>query len=174
MNLVSQYVLRVGAYMIFSLLLEGITPSGGSKKIVKLMIGLIFMYVLIQPVFDWISLKMPLSQLTTVEIEWDETERYKEVDYESQAWNMVGNGYEQVLREQGLPKELKEEYRLEEVKVEDVVEITLSRGGQIGGFEDRSLHLGQIGNSWKEEEQIINSLSDYWGIPAERLEMKLR
>ena len=110
------------------------------------------MYVLIQPVFDWISLKMQLSQLTTVEIELDKTERYKEVDYESQAWNMVGNGYEQVLKEQGLPKELKEEYRLEDVKVEDLVEITLSRGGQIGGSKievciwDRSAIAGKRKN----------------------------
>ena len=36
MNLISQYVLRVAAYVIFSLILEEITPKGSNKKIVKL------------------------------------------------------------------------------------------------------------------------------------------
>ena len=80
MNLLSQYVLRVGAYIIFSLLLEGITPNGASKKIVKLMISLVFMYILIQPVYEWIDQKVPLTQLTTEDFSWNE--RTQTVDYE--------------------------------------------------------------------------------------------
>ena len=70
MNLVSLYVLRVGAYVIFAMLLEGIMPGGSSKKMVKLMISLVFMYVLIQPVAEWIQQKIPLVDLTTAELEW--------------------------------------------------------------------------------------------------------
>ena len=173
MNLVSQYVLRVGAYMIFALMLEGITPST-NKKIIKLMISLVFMYVLIQPVFEWIRLEVPLSTLTTAEIAWNENELDKGIDYDKQAWNMVGEGYEQVLLAQGLPKELQGKYRIEEVIVEDGVEVILSRGGKIAGFADRSLSFGQIGSSMDEEEKIRNSLSAHWGISKDQLEMMLR
>ena len=172
MNLLSQYVLRVGAYIIFSLLLEGITPNGASKKIVKLMISLVFMYILIQPVYEWIDQKVPLTQLTTEDFSWNE--RTQTVDYEKQAWEMVGKGYEQVLAEQGLPQELQEKYSMQEIKVTDVVEVTLVRKDQVGSLTDRSLQFGQIGIDNDEKENVINELSQYWGIRADQVEMKLR
>ena len=174
MNLVSQYVLRVGAYMIFSLMLEGLIPQGSSKKIVKLMISLVFLYVLIQPVLEWIHLEMPLSELTTAEISWNEMEMSQKVDYEEQAWTMMEKGYEQILMAQGLPKELQEEYKIQEVKVDDTVEVTLARMSLIGSLNDRSLQLGQIGIADEEKDKVISSLSEYWGIPTDQLEMKLR
>lgn len=174
MNLISQYVLRVAAYVIFSLILEEITPKGSNKKIVKLMLSLIFMYVLIQPVVEWIGQDLSLSQLTMEEVSWSDAKEDRKIDYEKQAWNMVEKGYEQVLKQQGLPKELEDEYYLQEVSIGEVVEVTLARGGAIGGFDDRSLELGQIGSSQEEEKRVISSLSNHWGIPEEKLEMKLR
>ena len=43
MNLVSQYVIKVGAYVLLAQLLEGILPQGSSKKIVKLMLSVLFL-----------------------------------------------------------------------------------------------------------------------------------
>ncbi len=175
MNLVSQYVLRVGAYMIFALLLEGIIPAGSSKKIVKLMISLVFMYVLIQPVVSWLQQEIPLAQLTTAEIDWGEAETMKMgADYEKQAMAMVGQGYENLLQKQGLPKELKDQYQIVEIEMGDTIKVELIRSDDIGSLTDRSLNLGQIGRNSKEEEMILKSLSEYWGIPQENMEMRLR
>ncbi len=175
MNLVSQYVLRVGAYTIFALLLEGILPEGGSKKIVKLMISLVFMYVLIQPVVSWLQQEIPLSQLTTAEIVWGESESTGiGVDYEKQALTMVGQGYEVMLKNQGLPKELKDRYLIKEIHMGDTIEIELARKDEVGGLTDRTLDMGQIGSNSEEKEEVLNCLSDYWGIPREDLEMRLR
>ncbi len=175
MNLVSQYVLRVGAYMIFALLLEGIMPTGSSKKFVKLMISLTFMYVLIQPVVSWLQQELPLSELTTVEIDWDETEATnKGDDFEKQAQAMMGQGYESMLQKQGLPKDLKDQYEIIKIDIDDTIEVELIRSDEIGGLIDRSMDLGQIGSSDEEEEKILKSLSTYWGIPQENLEMRLR
>lgn len=175
MNLVSLYVLRVGAYMIFAILLEGIMPTGSSKKMVKLMISLVFMYVLIQPVVSWLQQEIPLAELTTVEIEWNEAEvNGIGADYEKQAQAMVGQGYESMLEKQGLPRELKDQYTIVEIDMGDTIEVELARSGKIGGLTERSLDLGQIGCSDEEEEKILKSLSAYWGIPQEKLEMRLR
>ncbi len=175
MNLVSQYVLRVGAYMIFALLLEGIMPAGGSKKFIKLMISLTFMYVLIQPVVGWLQQEIPLADLTTVDIGWNEAEA-KDIGagFEKQAQAMVGQRYESILEKQGLPRELRDQYTIVEIKMDDSIEVELARSGGSGSLTDRSLDLGQIGSSGEEEEKILKSLSAYWGIPQENLEMKLR
>ena len=174
MNLVSQYVLRVGAYMIFSLLLEGILPNGNSKRIIKLMLGLVFMYVLIQPISAWIYQEIPLAQLTTAEIAWSQMEENQKVDYETQALDMVGNGYEQLLMTEGLPKDLEKTYAIEKIKVADRVEITLTRKDAIGSFSNRSLEFGTIGISKEEEESVIQSISQHWGVAENQLEMKIR
>ena len=175
MNLISQYVLRVGAYMIFAMLLEGIIPAGSSKKIVKLMISLMFMYVLIQPVVSWLQQEIPLAQLTTKEFAWDGAEAAGiGAEYEKQALAMVGKGYESVLQEQGLPKDLEDQYQILQVRVGDTIELVLARNDEVGGLTDRSLKLGQIGSSSEEEAEIRESLSDHWGIPQENLEMRLR
>ena len=175
MSLVSQYVLRVGAYVIFAMLLEGIMPGGSSKKMVKLMISLVFMYVLIQPVAEWIQQKIPLVDLTTAELEWNAAEANDiGTDYEKQAQAMMGQGYESLLKKQGLPKELKDQYTIVEIDMGDTIEVELARNGEIGGLTDYSLDLGRIGSGKEEEEQILKSLSTYWGVPQEKLEMRLR
>lgn len=183
MNLVSQYVLRVGTYMIFVLLLEGIMPAGSSKKIVKLMVSLLFMYVLVEPVVSWIQNEIPLSALTLEETAWPDTEGgwAETVDgkvsqsYESQALHMVGQGYEKALEEQGLPESLQEEYQIVQIQMGDTIQVTLARNQEVGGLTNRQLHLGRIGSSSEEEEETLTeALSSYWGIPKENLEMRLR
>ena len=56
----------------------------------------------------------------------------------------------------------------------DTIEVELARNGEIGGLTDYSLDLGRIGSGKEEEEQILKSLSTYWGVPQEKLEMRLR
>lgn len=175
MNLVSQYVLRVGAYLIFSMLLEGVMPNGSSKKIVRLMISLVFMYVLVQPVVSWLEQEIPLAELTTVEIDWGEVQPLDVTsEYEKQAMTMVGQGYESMLEKQGLPKALEDQYQILEVNMGDIIKVDMTRNDPIGSLTDRSLNLGQIGQSVEEEETIATSLSEYWGIPQESLEIRLR
>ncbi len=175
MNLISQYVLRVGAYVIFSMLMEAVIPAGSSKKIVKLMIGLVFMYVLIQPIIGWLQQEIPLEQLTMTDLVWDEeTNGNTTADYEKQAMIMVEKGYESVLIEQGLPRELKDQYEIVEIEMGDPIEVVLTRNNEIGGITDYTLDLGQIGSGDVEEDSILKSLSSHWGVPQDNLEMRLR
>ena len=171
MNLISQYVLRVGAYLIFSVLIEGILPKGNAGKQVRLVLGLIFIFALLQPVTSWLQDGASLNEMG-VEV-WADEERIAG-QYENQAQTMVQEGYEKALLQQGLPPELRDRYRMAEVKIEDQIEVTLERQDPIGSLTDREFDLGQIGSSRQEKSELLQSLSAYWGITEEDLEMKLR
>lgn len=175
MNLVSQYVIKIGAYVLFAVLLEGILPQGNSKKIVKLMLSLLFLYVLIGPVISWLQQELPLEELTTVDFSWEEAEGKSE-DYQDQAAAMVEQKWRSTLQH-NLPGKLKDDYEILKVEINDQskqMQVQLARRDEVGSLIDRSLQLGQIGVSREEEERIKNSLCESWGIAPENLEMKLR
>lgn len=173
MNILSEYVLRVGALLIFSVLLESMMPAGTVRKCVKLVLSLLFVFVLIQPVIEWVQEGVDLETLTLGDLP---QETRQENRYEKQAEEMLQGAYEEALTQQGLPAELQEQYALTQIQVkeEGSIKITLSREKEVGGLLDRSLDLGQIGAEAQEEEKIRQSLCAYWGIEEEKLEMKLR
>ena len=175
MNLVSQYVIRVGAYILFSLLWEGILPQGSSKKMAKFMLSLMFLYVLVNPVINWLQSGMSLETLTTVDFEWEEETSLSE-RYQQQAEGMVETGWLQELQK-SLPRELAREYEMVEIAMDENkerIQVKLARKDAVGSFDDRSLDLGEIGVSKEEEETIQNRLCEYWGIEKEKLELKLQ
>lgn len=167
MNIVSQYVLRTGAYLIFAVLLESILPQGSARKFVRLTLSLLFMYVLIQPVASWILDGTSLEAITMGE------ELTLENSYEAQAEKMIGQGMEAALQQKGLPAELEASYQLEAVQWGNPVQITLSACAPVGGITDRSLNLGQIGVS-DEEDALRQQLCSYWGLEEDRVEIRLR
>ena len=113
MNLVSQYVIKVGAYVLLAQLLEGVLPQGSSKKIVKLMLSVLFLYVLAGPVILWVQEEIPLEELTTTDFTWEEADRQNK-EYKKQADFMVEKGWVTALQ-QNLPKNLADEYQIDEV-----------------------------------------------------------
>ncbi|MCI8633751.1 MAG: stage III sporulation protein AF [Lachnospiraceae bacterium] len=173
MNILSEYVLRVGTLLIFSVLLESMMPSGAVRKYVKLVLSLLFVFVLVQPVIEWTQDGVDLETLTLGEVQGEAAPQSR---YEEQAEAMLQGAYEEALTRQGLPAELQEQYTLMQIQVKDEgsIKITLSREKEVGGLLDRSLDLGQIGAADEEEEKIRQSLCQYWGIEEERLEMRLR
>ena len=161
--------------MMFAMLLEGVTPEGNGKKLVKLMISLLFMYILIQPVISWIRQEMPLEALTLQETTADEQDIFDMTDvYQKQAGAMMQQGYEDMLATEGLPAQLRDRYEIVDVTIDDTIEVVLGRKDEAGSLVDRQLDLGQIGSNSEEEQELLTSLSKYWGIPEEDLEMKLR
>ena len=175
MNLVSQYVIKVGAYVLFALLLEGILPQGSSKKLVKLLLSLVFLYVLIGPVVSWLELGLPLEELTTVNLSSEDIKQQEEI-YQSQATSMVQQGWRTALQ-QNMPRELAENYEIIEVEMNEKdskLKVKLARNQEIGSLVDRSLDLGHIGRNQDEEERIKNSLCEQWKVPPENLEITLK
>ena len=175
MNLVSQYVIKVGAYVLFALLLEGILPQGSSKKLVKLLLSLMFLYVLIGPVVGWLQLGLPLEELTTVNLNSEDIKQQEEI-YQSQAASMVQQGWRTAMQ-QNMPRELAENYEIIEVEMNEKdskLKVKLARNQEIGSLVDRSLNLGHIGRNQDEEERIKNSLCELWKVPPENLEITLK
>ena len=175
MNLVSQYVIKVGAYVLLAQLLEGVLPQGSSKKIVKLMLSVLFLYVLAGPVILWVQEEIPLEELTTTDFTWEEADR-QNTEYKKQADFMVEKGWVTALQ-QNLPKDLADEYQIDEVRIEEqegTIQVSLRRNNKVGSFTDKSLNLGQIGVNREEEERVKKTLCEHWGIEPENLELWLR
>lgn len=168
--MLSEYVLRVGAVVIFSMLMEALMPSSAIRKYVKLLMSLLLIFTLVQPVIGWIQGEVSLEVLTLGEDE----QVQRENPYEEQAQAMMQEAYETAFMNQGLPASLQDRYSLLDVKVGEKVQVTISKEKEIGDLADRELSLGQIGRNLNEEEQMRQSLCEYWGVPEESLEMRLR
>lgn len=180
MNIVSAYVLRVGAFLIMAMVLENALPETSIRRYIKFVVSLLFVIVLIGPVVSWLRNDISLDDLT---LGLDEKTEQVEENYEAQARQMVLAGYGDALITENLPPGLRSEYQLMEIDVrEDSIRVTVARketegySGQrvIGSWRAEDFDFGEIGFSKEEEDNLKEGLADYWGISEERLEIKLR
>lgn len=167
--MISQYVLQVGSFSLLAVLLETVMPGGSAKKYVRLVLSLLFAYVLLSPI-----LRSENEAFSWLEGGGELTESAGEAaEYQEQADAMLQSAVEDALREQGLPPQWQDTYELVNVTAGETVEVTLAQRSGSLQLEDYDLQLGGIGVQEKQEAQLSDTLSEYWGIDASRLELRL-
>ena len=177
MEAIRSYIVMIGGFLIFQALLEGLLPAHTSRKYIRLVMGAIFLLVLFQPLQR--LLRWNIAELPEVTETGDNP-------YESRVQQMTAAQYESLIREKGLPPEDQERWTLTAVSVDctadgrpEMIRAELHKGKTTGSIEPIRIDLGSIGagedkeERAREEEQWRQKLAVYWGIEAERLQVRI-
>ena len=173
MDAIRDYVVLIGGFLIFQALIEGLLPAHTSRKYIRLVLGVIFLLILIQPLQNLFHWEPSFDSLMAEE---------GQEGYESRIQQMTSAQYERFLEEKGLPERWREEWKIKRIKVTcpegipEQIEVQVNAGKGEEKIDPIQIRLGTIGQQEREneeEEQLLQDLAAYWGFDVSRLQVRI-
>jgi stage III sporulation protein AF len=176
MEILQEYIRRIGGFLILQSLAEVLLPSHTSRKYIRMVLGAVFLLLLLQPVLTILRWTPTLS----LSLRSDEEKLFR---YTERIEAMSEAQYEAFLWDYGLPESWEGVWSLRSLEVECTegvptqIRVDLQASSEEEGTETIQIQLGSIGRSRESEEHEIklqDELAAFWGVDPSQLILSLR